>query len=332
MIPKRVADRLARSISGFQQVLKAAKDRDENESNTVSIIRDMLAEVFGYDKHQEVTSEYAIRGTYCDLAIKINDKIEFLIEVKAIGLGLKDPHLRQAVDYAAKNGAQWIILTNGLIWQVYKIRFEKPINWDLVCEFAFDELDPKNEEHLEKLFIICKEGLGKKAREDYYEKILTVNRFILGALVLNTDSEVVNVIRRELRKISEGVIVTPEEIIQVLSNEVIKREVLDGEEAAKAQSRVRHFYEKASRRTRKSSTEEPSTEKPDGVCLFSPPLGQANFHFFNSVSTVGPRSSWRPGWLPVSGPAAWMPPVSDGYDPRRNEPGTTNSSLRPQYP
>lgn len=260
MIPKRVGDRLARSISKFQQVLKLAKDRDVNESNTVSIIKDMLAEVFGYDKYLEVTSEFAIRGTYCDLAIKINNKIEFLIEVKAIGLGLKESHLRQAIEYAANNGAQWVILTSGLIWQVYKIKFEKPINYDLVCEFLFAELDPKNEEHLERLFLLCKEGLAKDAREDFHEKTLTVNRFVLGALVLS--DEVISSIRRELRKLSDGVLVTPEEIIQVLSNDVIKREVLDGEEAAKAQSRVRRFYEKATRRTRESSTEESLAEKP----------------------------------------------------------------------
>jgi len=241
-------------------VLKLAKDRDVNESDTVSIIKDMLSEVFGYDKYLEVTSEFAVRGTYCDLAIKINNKIEFLIEVKAIGRGLKESHLRQVVDYAANNGAQWVSLTNGLVWQVYKIRFEKPIAYDLVCEFSLAELDPKNEEHLERLFILCKEGLAKDARGDFHEKTLTVNRFVLGALVLSDG--VVSAIRRELRKLSEGVPVTPEEIIKVLSNEVIKREVLDGEEAAKAQSRVRRFYGKVTRRTKDSSIEESPTEKP----------------------------------------------------------------------
>jgi hypothetical protein len=65
-----------------------------------------------------------------------------------------------------------------------------------------------------------------------------------------------------LRKLSDGVLVTPEEIIQVLSNEVIKRDVLDGEEAAKAQGRVRRFYGKVTKRTRDSLTEESPTEKP----------------------------------------------------------------------
>jgi len=45
----------------------------------------MLAEIFGYDKYSEVTRELAIRGTYCDLATRIDGKFQMLIEVKAIG-------------------------------------------------------------------------------------------------------------------------------------------------------------------------------------------------------------------------------------------------------
>ncbi|MHB8056105.1 MAG: type I restriction enzyme HsdR N-terminal domain-containing protein, partial [Candidatus Aminicenantales bacterium] len=244
----------------YNHVLQKPKDRDVNESDTVSIIRDMMESVFGYDKHIDITSEFAIRGTYCDLAVKIDNKIEFLIEAKAIGLGLKEGHLRQVIDYAANNGAQWVILTNAMIWQVYKIKFEKPINHDLVCEFSFDEIDPKNEDDLEKIFIICKEGLSKDAREDFHVKTLAVNRFSLGALMIS--DEVVTFIRRELRKFTDGVLVSPEEIIQVLSNEVIKREVLDGEEAAKAQAAVRRFYGKMAKRQKESSDNKPD-DKPD---------------------------------------------------------------------
>ena len=101
MVPKRVSDRLVRSVAKFQQVLSIAKDRDVNESDTVSIIKDILAEVFGYDKYLDVTSEFAVRSTYCDLAIKMDNTVEYLIEAKAIGLDLKEGHLRQAIDYGA---------------------------------------------------------------------------------------------------------------------------------------------------------------------------------------------------------------------------------------
>lgn len=250
MLPKRVSDRLVRIVPKFQQVLKLAKDRDVNEADTVSIIKDILSDVFGYEKYLDITSEFAIRGTYCDLAVKIDGKVEFLIEVKAIGLDLKDNHLKQAIDYGANKGIQWIILTNGMDWRIYKIRFEQPINWNTVCEFDFSELDIKNEEDQEKLYVACKEGLLKNARDEFHEKVLVVNRFILGALI--TSDEVVGIIRRELRKLSDGVMVTPEEITKILVGEVIKRDVLEDEDALKAQSRVKKFYGKIARKPRAS--------------------------------------------------------------------------------
>lgn len=242
MMSKRVLDRLVRGITKFQPVLQVAKDRDVGETDTAFIIRDMLTDIFGYDKNLDVTSEFAVRGTYCDLAIKVENKVEFMLEAKAIGIELKTGHLRQAVEYGANNGTPWVILTNGMVWRVYKIRFEQPINYNLVCEFNFAELDTKNEEHQEKLFIICKEGLVKDAREEFHKKILTVNRFMLGAIILGDD--VVGVIRRELRKLSDGISVTPEEIVKILESEVLKRDVLEGDEATKARSRVRKLYGK----------------------------------------------------------------------------------------
>ncbi|NJD67181.1 MAG: restriction endonuclease subunit R [Candidatus Methylomirabilota bacterium] len=267
MVPKRVQDRLVRSLAKFQQVIKIAKDRDVNESDTVSIIRDTLAEVFGYDKHLDITSEFAVRGTYCDLAIKNDGKVEYLIEAKAIGLDLKDSHLRQAIEYGANKGVQWVILTNADSWQVYKIRFEQPIAYDLVCAFNFLDLNPKNDEHLEMLFVVCKEGLAKDAREEFHEKTQTVNRFVLGALILTDD--VVSVIRRELRKLSDGVLISPEEICKVLRDEVLKRDVLEGDEAAKASTRIRKFYGKLARRARSTSDD----KKDSGIDTLS--IGEA---------------------------------------------------------
>src|SRR5437763_16157849 len=99
-IPKKVADRLAAGIKKFQTVLAAQKSRDVGESDTVVIVTDMLAEIFGYDKYSEITSEHAIKSTFCDLATKIEGVLQTLIEVKAIGHELKDAHVKQAVDYA----------------------------------------------------------------------------------------------------------------------------------------------------------------------------------------------------------------------------------------
>jgi predicted type IV restriction endonuclease len=53
-----------------------------------------------------------------DLATKINGKLQTLIEVKAFGIELKDWQVKQAVDYAANQGVDWVLLTNGLLWRV----------------------------------------------------------------------------------------------------------------------------------------------------------------------------------------------------------------------
>ena len=62
----------------MQPILASAKARDVGEADTVTVIKDMLADVFGYDKYTDVTSEHAIRGTFCDLAIKVDGHLQTL--------------------------------------------------------------------------------------------------------------------------------------------------------------------------------------------------------------------------------------------------------------
>lgn len=245
-ISKKTEERIKASIPKFQKVLAIAKARDLNESDTVSIITDILAEVFGYDKYLEVTSELAIRGTYCDLAIKIGDKFQYLIECKAIGTDLKESHLRQAIGYGANKGIQWIILTNGLDWQVYRLRFEQPIAWDLVTRFDFEGVSSKNERDMEKLVILTKEGVEKNAREDLYEKAQCVNRFVTGALILS--DVVVGTIKRELRKMADGISVEDAEVVALLREGVLRRDLLDGEEAEYAMAKVAKHFKQLSKK------------------------------------------------------------------------------------
>jgi len=279
-IPKKVVDRFVTSIPKFQKVLKVAKDRDINESDTVEILTDILETVFGYDKYLELTSEYAIRGRYCDIAVKIDDKVQFIMEAKAVGIDLKENHIRQAVDYAANHGVQWVILTNGLAWRLYRLRFEKPINYDLVHSFDFSAINPRKEKDQECLFLISREGLDKDAREEFYGKVQIVNRFIIGNLILA--EPVLKLIKRELRKLSEGIKVEFQEIEQIVRSEVIRRNLVEGEDAEKAQARVARFYKKAStsrrqKRLRRREEESPaSSDHKQSISLSDRLLEESN--------------------------------------------------------
>src|SRR5438105_8169960 len=96
-VPGKVAERLSSGLKRLQPVLESAKSRDVNESDTSMIVTDVVADILGYDKYHEITRELCIRGTFCDLATKIDGKIRMIIEVKAIGTELKDQHTKQAV-------------------------------------------------------------------------------------------------------------------------------------------------------------------------------------------------------------------------------------------
>jgi predicted type IV restriction endonuclease len=262
-IAKRVLDRFSKAVPRFQKVLQIAKDRDVNESDTVAVLKDIFGELFGFDKYLEVTSEFAIRSTYCDLAIKVDDKVQFLVEAKAIGIELKETHMRQAIDYGANHGVQWVVLTNGIEWRLYRIRFEQPINYDLVCTFDFLALNARDEKYQECLFLLSKEGLSKNARDEFYEKVQSVNRYVIGNLILA--SPVLATVRRELRKLSDGMKIDIEEVGHIVRSEVLKREIVEGDEAEAAQARVDRFYRKG-RSTRKSR----KPEKPQEASAVAP--------------------------------------------------------------
>ncbi len=252
-IPKKVKDRLVKQIPRFQKILSSAKNRDINESDTVIIIMDMLENVFGFDKYTEITSEHAIKGTFCDLAVKIDGSIKYLIEAKAIGLDLKENHLRQAVNYGANEGIQWVVLTNGIDWQIHRIKFEVPISSELVARLNFDELSTRNQDHLGQVFLLCRQGIKKQAIEDFHERAQIVNRYMIGALAQS--DVVVAIIRREIRKVATGLKIDTGEILELMKEGVLKRDVTTGDLAEEAAKTLKKAQAKLARQSKKKANQ-----------------------------------------------------------------------------
>ncbi len=261
-VPKKVSERLVAGIKRYQPILAAAKARDVGEADTVTIIKDMLADVFGYDKYSEVTSEFAIRGTYCDLAIKMDGQLQTLIEVKAIGLDLKEQHVKQAIDYAANQGVDWVLLTNGICWRIYHLIFAKPIDQELVVDIDFSSLSSRSDADVELLYLWCKEGWQRSVLGEYHTQKQALSRFFVGAM-LQTDP-VLDVVRRELRRVSPDVRIDVDQIRAVLTNEVIKREVLEGDKADEARRKVAKAATKALRAPNSKATTKESPSATDG--------------------------------------------------------------------
>jgi hypothetical protein len=235
-VSAKVAQRVSSGIKKFQPILAAAKARDVNESDTVVIVTDVLHEVFGYEKYADITSEHMIRSTFCDLAIKLDGRLSLLIEVKAIGTDLKDIHVKQAVDYAANQGCDWVALTNGICWRVYKVIFGKPIENELVVDLHLLELRPRVDADIEIAALLAKEGWQKERLGEYQSQRQALSRFTIAAVVMS--DPVMDVIRRELRRVSPDAKIESSDIAKVMQEEVLKRDVVEGEKATAAKKSV----------------------------------------------------------------------------------------------
>ena len=256
-IPAAVVKRLTSTVPKFKKILAKAKEKDVNESDTVTIVIDILGEVFGFDKYSDITREYGIQGTYCDLAIRTNKRIEYLIEIKAIGLKLNDKHLRQAVNYASREGIKWVVLTNGMKWVIHRVNLKGKIQNQQIFSIDFAEINLKKIEQRELLFLLCKRGVKKDLIGEYYEYRQSVNRYTIAALLL-TES-VTNTVRKELRKLKPGIKVDAEEIKKLIKDEVIKRETLDSEAGVAAAKQIAKFAKNQVRAKTKTKTVKPRT-------------------------------------------------------------------------
>jgi hypothetical protein len=233
-----------------------------NESDTVVIVTDFLAEVLGYDKYAEITTEFSVRSTFCDLAIKLDGELRYLIEVKSAGTDLRENHLRQAVDYAVNQGIEAVILTNGPCWHVHKVIFEQPIRHELILSIDLLDDERKTTDIVRDLSLLSREATNAGTMDKYWKQKEATSRFVVGQLLL-TDA-VLRLVRRQVRHLSGGVKVTPDHLAALMRNEVIKRDVLEGERAASATKIVKRL---GRRRVLSPSPEPvpPPTEQPKPV-------------------------------------------------------------------
>jgi len=252
-IPKKVLDRVAIQLKKYQAVLVDAKNRDINESDTVAIINDMLADILGYKKYIEITSEQAIRGTYVDLLVRIGEEERFLIEVKAIGINLKDQHVKQAMEYGAHKGIEWVVLTNGAVWRVYKIHFTQPIDQTLVFEVDLTQSSVKLPQLVECFSIMSREVFSQLSMTMFYQQKQVTSKYTIAALLQSR--MMLAAVRKELKKLDSKVKMDDEDIKSLLINDIIKRELIDSDEGKAAAEFLKKIEKAAARAKAKKVSE-----------------------------------------------------------------------------
>ena len=249
-IPKKVQDRLVAGLRRYQPIVRKLKERDVSEADTVTVIKDMLSDIFGYDKYAELTSEQQIRGTFCDLAIKVGEKVHYLAEVKSAGTSLNDNHLRQAVNYGAHHGIEWVILTNAITWKVYRLKFAQPLGWDEVCCFDMGDISSRSNDDLSKLYMLSRESVTTDVLQAYHRQAQILNRYVIAEL-LQSDT-LLGTLRKEFRRLFD-MKPTVEELRGMVVTDVLKRDTLDGDGPTAAKAAIKKSTSTLARKAAKAS-------------------------------------------------------------------------------
>ncbi len=170
-----------------------------DESATRIMINAFLTEVLGYEELNEIKTEFNIKGIYADYVIQLQRKKQFVVEVKSIELDLNERHLRQSVGYAANEGIDWIILTNGRCFQFYRLLFEKPIRSELVASLEFTEASPSQlKGYADFLSAFSKRGVLKKEHEMLWQRSTALAPATISKVLYS--EEIVKAVRRDLKK------------------------------------------------------------------------------------------------------------------------------------
>lgn len=198
-VDRTTAGQLRRFATAFRE----ARERGANESDTVMYLVKCFEELLGYDSLKgEISKELAIRDRYCDIAIKLDGSVQYLVEAKGANQErLSSKFIEQAENYASRQGIQWVVLTNGIEWQLFHLTFNEGegIQHDLAFSVNLLEGVDKDIDGLwDCLGLLHRDSVRKKGLADYWshKKALSPSAVVK---VLFSEA-VLGSIRRELNR------------------------------------------------------------------------------------------------------------------------------------
>ena len=176
----------------------------------------------GYDKYEDLTTEYQVKGEFADYGVRIAKQLVAFIEVKRCTTKLSIRHLRQVEMYAVNEGVEWMLLTNGQVWQVWHLTPGLPVVLDMALEVdLLGNASPAQK--VDALFYLSKEAFKRRMIDDLWRVKAATSAKSLGMAILS--EPVVEQIRKELRR-QTGHNMEGSELRELLTASVLRPECL----------------------------------------------------------------------------------------------------------
>lgn len=153
-------DRVKRAIKRFSRPLGTCGSGTQTRAYTRPLVTDFLCEGLGYDKYEHLTTEYRVKGEFADYGVRGSAARAFIEAQACLPAALGAPPAAGAAVRGWNEGVEWMVLTNGQIWQAYHLTGGLPVVVDLALEVDLLDDTPISEK-ADLLFYLTLEAVKR---------------------------------------------------------------------------------------------------------------------------------------------------------------------------
>ena len=140
------------ALDDLQGIIERLQDRIEthrsylsgHETRTRQVLIDPLLRELGWDVSdpEAVQLEYRVGQQWADYALMSNVQPVALIEAKRLGRNLEDDEMMQVLNYANRDGIDYMIVTDGDKWEMYEVFKRGALEERLLMKFQLSQQLP----------------------------------------------------------------------------------------------------------------------------------------------------------------------------------------------
>ncbi|MDA0267640.1 MAG: type I restriction enzyme HsdR N-terminal domain-containing protein [Cyanobacteria bacterium] len=187
---------------GFKQLHPRLVQISESKRSSEEEIRHWCVEVLKTALRYEdndIAIQVPTLGKYADIVLKKNGKVFLVIECKSLKSKLNTNVRHQAANYATSLSTEWIVVTNGQVWKLYRLRIR-----------------PGQDPHFIEIFdvaLLDEDGVSESDAENLY---LLTPRAVFGGDLEKRSHEVACLTKKRIDKALES-----ERVIKALRLELV---------------------------------------------------------------------------------------------------------------
>ena len=140
------------ALDDLQGVIERLRDRikthrsylSRHETRTRQVLIDPLLRELGWDVSdpETVQLEYRVGQQWADYALMSGTEPVAVIEAKRLGRDLEDDEIMQVLNYANRDGIDYMIVTDGDKWEMYEVFKRGTLEERLLMKFQLSQQPP----------------------------------------------------------------------------------------------------------------------------------------------------------------------------------------------